>query len=519
MSDVQQSLNQVAKGASILLIGTILAKLINYFYWGYLARVLSVSEYGLLNLGIMIITFVIAVSTLGMEAGLNRYIPYYRGLDDKKSINGIIYFSLKVTLAVSILISLIIYFFSTEIARLFENSSSMASILMVLSISVPFSVVGVRILLNCLLYFNYIKEYSFIFNVLQHITRLLFTIVLISIGLGIFGSAIAYSLNAIAIGIISFYMLNFRIKIKKEKFGEKKDYLKYALPLFLVTIIGYMNGWIDTFMVGYLLDNYNVGIYNASFLISQLLLLFPNMILPLALPIIGPHFARGEIKSVEIITKQIAKWILAFSFFLLLILLSFPGTIIRIIFGVKYFPAIPALSILAIGFFISTLVPLLMVSLSLHKKTKLIFFNSLAALTTNIILNLILTPRFGLVGTAIATGISQVILLLVVSVENYLLYKINLFSASIAKITVSLIIPMSLLLFSKNLFGHNIPILSVVVFAALLIYLVSIFKLKVIDESDKEILKMFARRIGINIPKTMAKQLDKSKKQQNAKDQ
>ena len=118
MEDIQNSLNQMAKGAGILLIGTIFSKIINYLYRAYTARTLSVSDFGLLNLGIMLITFIVAVSTIGLESGLNRYVPYYRGLEDKKSVRAVIYFSTKFTLLMSILMALVIYFFSKQICQI-----------------------------------------------------------------------------------------------------------------------------------------------------------------------------------------------------------------------------------------------------------------------------------------------------------------------------------------------------------------------------------------------------------------
>ena len=352
MSDVQSSLNQMARGAGILLIGSVLAKVINYVYRSYLARNLSVSEYGLLELCIMIITISAALATLGMEPGLYRYVPYYKGLENKKKIEGAIYFSAKVTLIASIIISVIIYLSSNNIAKLFENSAQMAILLKIFSISIPFLAVGNRIFLTCLLLFKNIKEYSFIFNIMQHLSRVLFTIILIIAGFGLFGVSVAYSLNAIVIGMVAFYVFNSKNKIKKEEYEDKKEFLKYSIPLFLVTIISYINGWVDAFMVGYLLDNYNVGLYSAAFQLSQLLYLFPSMVLPLTMPIIGPHFARKEYVSVDTIAKQVTKWIFAVNFFILLILLAYPGIIIRIIFGTKYFESVTVLIILSVSFFI-----------------------------------------------------------------------------------------------------------------------------------------------------------------------
>ena len=240
MNRVQNSLNQMAKGAGILLIGSIFAKIINYFYRGYLARMLSVSDFGMLNLVIMIITFIIAIATLGMESGLNRYVPYYRGLDAKNKIAGVIYFSAKYTLIISILVTLAVFLFSGHIASLFEDSYNFSILLMILSISIPFTVVGNRIFLNCLLFFKYIKEYSFIFNILQHALRLILTITVVFFGYRIFGAAVAYTLSAIAIGIYSFYIFNSKFKLKKVYFDEKSEFLKYSTPLFLVAIFGYL---------------------------------------------------------------------------------------------------------------------------------------------------------------------------------------------------------------------------------------------------------------------------------------
>ncbi len=489
MSDVQNSLNRMARWASILLLGTITSKLVNYGYRAYLARTLSVSDYGILNLGIMIITIIAAISTIGMENGLNRYIPYYLGLKENIKATGVVYFSGRITLMISIVFSIVLYALSNRVAGLFDDSEILGSLLKALSISLPFVAVGQRIFLNCLLFFNYPRQYSLIFNVLQSIGKVLFTIFLISLGFGLFGAGIAYTINSVAVGIISVYIFHSKVGIKKMDYSaEKKDFLSYSFPLFLVTIIAYINGWVDTFMVGYLLDNYNVGLYNAALLISQLLYLFPSILLPLVMPIIGPHFARKEYANAESLAKRVTKWIFIINIFVSLVLFAYPGTIIRIIFGTKYFSSTLALIILSIGSFTIISTSLLLSILELHRRTRLILLNITVAFICNVVLNLIFTPRYGIAGTALATTISNSAIALLLIVENYVLFRTNVFSLAKIKILLVAVIPTTIIFLSKMFFTHRLFTLGTFVFLAMVTYIVILLKAQVLDKADIDVM-------------------------------
>ena len=82
MKKVKESSKQLIKGASIVMIGLFLGKLISYIYTILIARIGS-ETFGLYSLGISIISFLIVISLFGFNSGIVRYISYYRTREDR----------------------------------------------------------------------------------------------------------------------------------------------------------------------------------------------------------------------------------------------------------------------------------------------------------------------------------------------------------------------------------------------------------------------------------------------------
>ena len=71
--DINLFSKRMAKGAVIVFFGMLLSKALAYLYVALLAR-LGSSEYGLLSLGISIVSFISIFSLLGLNTGIIRYI-------------------------------------------------------------------------------------------------------------------------------------------------------------------------------------------------------------------------------------------------------------------------------------------------------------------------------------------------------------------------------------------------------------------------------------------------------------
>jgi O-antigen/teichoic acid export membrane protein len=132
-------------------------------------------------------------------------------------------------------------------------------------------------------------------------------------------------------------------------------------------------------------------------------------------------------KSIKHIHKTVVRWVLAINIPLALILIIFSKKIIIFLFGQEYATAALTLSILAFFYFLDSIMILNKALLSIFKKTKEMAVIVVFALIINIILNWFLIPLWGIIGAAIATGSSILIIQILYLIFFYKLKKEGLY--------------------------------------------------------------------------------------------
>ena len=107
------ALKSIVKSSVLVFMFLVLSKIISYFYRIIIARYFGPEVYGALSLAIMISGFFIIFSVLGLDEGLLRFIPFYRGKKKNKKISVIFNFSFKLVLGLSLILdSLCLYLLS-----------------------------------------------------------------------------------------------------------------------------------------------------------------------------------------------------------------------------------------------------------------------------------------------------------------------------------------------------------------------------------------------------------------------
>ena len=217
--------------------------------------------------------------------------------------------------------------------------------------------------------------------------------------------------------------------------------LRQALPIGIVLIFHFIYFKIDSLMLSWMKDMVDVGIYGTSYKLLEVLETVPVMFLGAAFPLITKYVVKKDVRLKPAFQKQ-------FDF---LALVGFPiivGTyvlarpIIDLIGGrsgefsstaTVYILGRPATSVIvlqilifaiALNFFYN-LYSYLIVSLG---KQKNMVWPSIGFAVLNILLNIILIPRWSYVGSAFATFLTETVVLIVVIriTERYIKIPINL---------------------------------------------------------------------------------------------
>jgi O-antigen/teichoic acid export membrane protein len=222
-----------------------------------------------------------------------------------------------------------------------------------------------------------------------------------------FNKLILINLAAIGITLIItliFFQRNIGFKLKDLRPAfEFNTWIYSAGSFFLLGILYILNSRIDIFLLGLLKGNAEVGVYNIGLKISETIsfgLVIVNFVLA---PVIAKLFAGGEMFQLQQIVTRAAQMVFLFSFPLVLLIFLF-GQNVLAFFGVDFLNGNKALIILCFGQIINILCGSVGTLLMMTGHQRFSLYSLGISTVFNIVVNIILTPAYGVVGTAFATA-------------------------------------------------------------------------------------------------------------------
>jgi PST family polysaccharide transporter len=179
--------------------------------------------------------------------------------------------------------------------------------------------------------------------------------------------------------------------------------LKEGFPLMLAAITTTLYLKIDQLFIASLTNNNDVGIYASSARISEFLYAVPVIISNVFFPKIMKAITKVDIDK---LLYQMFAIVLILAVLCVLVVTTFSDTIIEVMYGKAYMQAAEILKIHAWSIILMSLLVTSSKYILKINRQDIIFKRELMGLTTNIILNFLLIPRYGIAGAAWATLIS-----------------------------------------------------------------------------------------------------------------
>ena len=497
---------KVAKEASISFGGMGMGSLFRYLFSIMMARWLGPQMLGIYSLGNAITRIGEIFGIMGLDNGVLRYVSREKEKND--NVRNSIYSSIKMGFISSIFIGLLLYFSSDWIVlNLFNEDTFLSTVIKVYALTLPFTVTTL-IASFATQGFKILKYKVFVNQIVNPFTLLL-TMILSYVFFGVNVAILAPTVVSAVIGffLILHYLNGFVdvsvSKVLNAKFDNK--ILRFSLPLMFVSAIGIIMHWTDIIMLGILKDAKDVGLYHpverTAGLIRMILFAFASIFAPL----FSQYFhEKNQTKMLEVFQLS-TKWILLTSLPLFIFLILFSNTILML-FGSEFGNNSLALPVLTVGIMIQAVFGLGSPSLTMSGFQKYNLINALVALFTNIFLNIMLIPQFGIAGAAMGTTIALFLISLLRFFENYYLLGMNLLSTKLLKpilaglstgIIVYLVKPY---IFESGYFDYHSSILYLIIYLLfgalfiLLVYMILIWILR-LDDEDKDIVQVITNKL------------------------
>jgi O-antigen/teichoic acid export membrane protein len=193
--------------------------------------------------------------------------------------------------------------------------------------------------------------------------------------------------------------------IKEERTGALMRFGMLRAP---ATLFAQLLFWIDTFVLAAYRGSSEVGVYGATVRTGQSLLLFLTSLSLVFSPFVADLHHRGEKEKLDALYKNVTRWGLASTLPVLLALAILPGTIMRV-YGVEFVAGRSALLILIIGLIVPVIVGTVGFILIMVGRTGWDLLVYAGSFVMAVGIAVILAPRYGMRGTAIAEAVTLTI--------------------------------------------------------------------------------------------------------------
>jgi O-antigen/teichoic acid export membrane protein len=504
LEPLSDSLRKIARGTGIALVGTFLALLLGFVTRLIVARYGSEADYGIYSLAIVVITFATTLVGLGLPDGTARFVAYFRGRGETAKVRGVTSVSLQLTTAASIIVSIALFFGAEYIASNIFHSPGLTPALKVLAIGIPFFALT-NILVSVFRGFDRMEPQTYFQYILFNILFLLFVSVLAMLHLSFVYLFYTY-VAALIITFIALLLYAMRKLPQPITFANwrsntavSKELVIFSLPLLATGVLSTIILWLNTLLIGYFKTPEAVGLYNAASplakFISEPLGLMMLIYTPVATGLCSQNLIAELRRSFVISTK----WLVSLTLPFFLVLLLFPEAVLNLFFGSAYVVAAPALRLLSLGFIISNLFGPNQSILLAMGQTRFVMWTALFAAIISVILNLVLIPPLGIVGAAIAMGISILLIQVVIGIKAYSICRAQPMSKNVIKpVAASIVLAILFKIATGYLVTINWWMLLLFFILYYAIYGVAVVLTRSFDHEDILVLLEIEKMSGIN---------------------
>jgi len=374
-----------------------------------LARIMGVKEYGSYTFAISLALLLSGIATSGFVNLLLRRTAAYTETEEYSLLKGLIGWCMQYIIIIAAIITLI----TCLIFMLFNFTNVPDTTPMLIAVlSVP--------LISFLIFYqstlnggHFIVQSQLPEKIIKPSLIILLVTIIYSLSIPNINALTCITINfiatlfALAIAYLSFRknILTLTHDIASEY--QTPEWANNYRSLFLLGILSIINSRLDVLMLGFMRSPEEVGVYNASSRLSEFVS-FSLFVINIGLaPMISKLYASKQISSLQKLVTKTSRITLLIALPIILILL-FGGRYILSLFGPDFILGYNCLIILAGAQLVSILAGSSGYLLTMTGNENSATGAMIISLLINVLLNILLIPKFGIIGAAYSTAVSTI---------------------------------------------------------------------------------------------------------------
>ncbi len=412
-----RELRSTARGSALNLGGYIFSGILGFALVVVVTRNYGRQGAGVFFASVAIFTILSNISELGADTGLVRFSSRLRELGQNADLRRVTLAALVPVAVMGVIAGSAMFFGAGWLGHVFvrNEESQAATFIRLIAPFLVFATVS-HVALSGTRGFGTMVPFVAIESIGKPALKPAAILVLAVGGLGAADVALAWALPE-ALGCIAAVAILLSLLSKAEGTADPKnrrsllevgaEFWRFSIArglaaAFQITVI-----WVDLLLLGFFKTPAEVGVYGAA---SRIVTVgtFALQAVRLAIaPQISALLARGDREGAQSVYQTATLWLMAVSWPMFLALAVFAPFLLKV-FGEGFDQGRTALLILSLAMLVNLGTGNVTVVLLMGGKSSWNLFNTAVSLTLNIVLNLILIPRFGMEGAAAAWAVSIV---------------------------------------------------------------------------------------------------------------
>lgn len=489
----------VAKGGAVQIVGQFTQKVLTFLLVAVAVRVLGTQDYGLYRQVFQVLVILTAIASGGFPPAAVRFIVQARVAGNVGGVRGTAAVTLASTLVVSLIILVGVLVWTDPLARAFAESPGRVEFLsFLLRVGVAYVPLyaAMQVLRYCTQASKTMGTGVMIGNIIQPLSRFLFTVIALAAGFAVTGAVVGLVLSAAvatAAGIVFFRRLLTEEEREARPLLAVGPILKFAFPQAGVSLFSTQSLGLGIILVGIYGSDVDVGLYGVAQALQLAGGLFLTGIVGIWAPVVVDIYERGDIPRLQSLYQTISRWVATFSVPIFVALIMEPEFFTRLLGGQESVSAAALVPILAVGniFFVATGPSGQLLSMTGRPGVNLV--NSVVSVALYVGLGMIFVPRYGVVGMAVVDAFVTALINIARVVEGKVLIGVQPFGRTFMKPVAAVLGAAAFLAMWRVFLGHSLVVAAVGLVIGGLIY-VSILGVLGLDPEERHVVDVLKAR-------------------------
>jgi O-antigen/teichoic acid export membrane protein len=437
----RRDLATVARGGTLNLVGLVGGAVFNAVLVVIVTRSLDTRDVGLFFQGVAFFNIVTSVTLWGADVGLVRQIPRLRVLGRVVDVRATIRLAISTVFAAGLVLAIVVVLVADPLAALLVRDGPPGELATLLRILAPFLPIAsaYSVAVAATRGFGTMRVSALVDRLGLSLAQPVFVLIVLLAGLGLGAVTLAWAAPTLLTAAIAGVWLARLVGRSDAKVEERErnapvgrlfaEFWRFAAPRGLAGVFAVAVLWLDTLLLGALRSSREAGIYAAA---TRYLVIGSFAALAIT-QVVGPKLSellssrRGN--RAEDVYRTGTAWSMALSWPVYWTMIVFAPVLLSV-FGSGFETAQHAVAILGASMLFASAAGPVDVVLLMGGRSAWNLFNTVVAVVANVALNLLLIPRLGMTGAAIAWAASILANNVLPLLEVWILFRIHPFGTS-----------------------------------------------------------------------------------------